>query len=82
MICNNCKRTFDTDEVKTIKEYEEAWGRPVVIAEWGVCPFCGCDEIEKSEICEECGDEVAKSEIFNGVREVCKEKLCDLEENT
>jgi hypothetical protein len=82
MICNNCEKVFSEDEVKIVREHEEAWGRPTLIAEYGVCHFCGCDEIEESAICESCGKEVAKSEIFNGICEVCEEKLCDLEENT
>jgi hypothetical protein len=81
MICNGCGQVFEDEEVEIIKEYEEAWGRPAVIAEYGVCPFCGCESIEESAICECCEEEIAESKIINGVCEACEKKLCALEES-
>jgi hypothetical protein len=70
MICNKCGETFD--EAREIVEYEEAWGRPTVIAEYGVCPFCGSESIEESEVCEHCEREVASSECFGGICRECE----------
>lgn len=64
--CNNCRKL--TDEVMTIKTETG----PV-----SGCPWCGVDDLEEVEICQDCGEAFDRREIFGGRCLVCLRETID-----
>lgn len=58
MICNNCGATFDPADIST---YQEDYGEL-----FHACPNCGSSDIEETESCELCGEELRCDELRSG----------------
>ena len=65
-ICFNCGEVFDEPAVKPCRtgEYDH----------YNVCPFCGHDEYDGAEMCDECGDYFPVDELNNGVCHTCRKE--------
>lgn len=51
--CDNCGKTFDSDEIKIISEYMgEFWGMPAY-EDFEACPYCDSYEIDNVKENEE-----------------------------
>lgn len=48
MICNNCGKQFEEDEVGHYEEKDQFWGFPCT-QRFSCCPYCGDDDIEDIE---------------------------------
>jgi RNA polymerase subunit RPABC4/transcription elongation factor Spt4 len=65
IICNDCGRIFEDDELKVTKDYRECFGFPTY-EEFGECPYCGSDDFEEYEPSEE--DEEEGIDILQGIK--------------
>jgi len=88
--CTNCNKEFDEPRIEKTT-YEDYFG---VVNEFKnhhsmnleKCPYCGSDEIEEMETCDNCGEYCLEHDLTDtsemvgmGVGRVCPDCLIDME---
>lgn len=64
LICKQCERTFDEEEIATIKDDRGYCGDARAYEDVAVCPYCGADDIEEAVECVICKEYTDKDHTF------------------
>ena len=76
MICEDCGRVFNEDELETTYEnVGEFWGTPAYES-YVTCPYCKSTYVSESRCCEECGTEDIADNIIKCFDDIYRCKDC------
>ncbi len=69
--CNECKSLFDSDQIKTERDWVGMCGDIPAYQDLGVCPVCGSSNLEDAYECPKCGQYFTADEMLYDICDKC-----------